>query len=85
MEVQVEQKSCTGCGVCEIICPEVFEMDGDIAIAKDVMVPYMAEGFCLEAVWMCPAAAVFVRNLNGGLVPQWSTLTRHEAFCPTAN
>ena len=85
MEIRVEHDLCTGCGVCETICPEVFEMDGGASAAKDEMVPPEAEGFCLEAVWMCPNSALYVRNLIGGLVPQWSTLKRHDAACPAVN
>ena len=31
MRVRVDKSLCMGCGICTDICPEVFEMDGDLA------------------------------------------------------
>ena len=31
--------SCIGCGLCESSCPEVFHMNGDVAVAIEGEVP----------------------------------------------
>ena len=39
MKAVVDKDLCTGCGLCEDTCPEVFEMKDDIATAKVNKVP----------------------------------------------
>ena len=34
MKVKVDPDECTGCALCVDICPEGFEMLGDLAVAK---------------------------------------------------
>ncbi|MBE0478404.1 4Fe-4S binding protein, partial [Candidatus Aerophobetes bacterium] len=29
-EVWIDEDACTGCGLCEDTCPEVFEMEDDV-------------------------------------------------------
>ena len=29
MEVKVNKDACIGCGACQAVCPEVFELDDD--------------------------------------------------------
>lgn len=37
MKAYVDKDLCTGCGLCESTCPDVFELDDDgIAVAKDI-------------------------------------------------
>jgi ferredoxin len=35
MKVSVDKELCTGCELCVTSCPDVFEMDGDVAKAKN--------------------------------------------------
>jgi ferredoxin len=58
MKARVDQDLCVGCGLCPEICPEVFEMDGDKAVAKVDEVPAGAEDACRDAAEQCPAEAI---------------------------
>ena len=44
MRATVDKDLCLGCGVCVDICPEVFQMEEDKAVAKVAEVPAGAEG-----------------------------------------
>ena len=70
MKAKVDSKLCSGCGACEIICPEVFEMRGDVAVVKAEQVPATAEGFCLEAANVCASRAICVKEELGLFAPQ---------------
>ncbi|NCC52710.1 MAG: ferredoxin, partial [Spartobacteria bacterium] len=48
MKAKVDADSCTACGLCTDICPEVFEMQ-DVATVKTDPVPADAEATCREA------------------------------------
>ncbi|MFW5856247.1 MAG: ferredoxin [Planctomycetota bacterium] len=58
MKVHVDQDTCTGCGLCPDLCPEVFEMEGDVATVKVGAVPAEAEESCREAESSCPVDAI---------------------------
>ena len=46
MKAKVDPDLCTGCALCEDVCPEVFEMVGELAEAKDIVAaePTIREG-----------------------------------------
>jgi len=50
-------KDCTSCGMCEEICPEVFEMD-DIAIVKEGADHAANEYGIKEAADSCPVKTI---------------------------
>ncbi len=58
MKATVDQDLCVGCGLCPELCPEVFRMDGDKAVAKVDEVPAEAEDACRDAAEQCPAEAI---------------------------
>ncbi len=60
MKAKVDPELCTGCELCINICPEVFEMKGDTAIAKVSPVPASAEATCGEAKESCPVEAISI-------------------------
>lgn len=46
--------SCIGCGACSAVCPEVFEMDGVVAVVKEQKdIPCVD-----EAIMGCPVQAI---------------------------
>lgn len=49
---------CVGCGLCTEICPTVFAMRGEVAIAITDPVPTAAESDCTDAKNQCPVTAI---------------------------
>ncbi len=60
MKAKVDPDLCTGCELCVDTCPEVFEMEDDIAIVKVEEVPADAEDCAQEAADSCPAEAITI-------------------------
>ena len=58
MKAHVDEEACIGCGLCETTCPEVFAMEGDIAVVKVDPVPAEVEDTCEEAAEGCPVQAI---------------------------
>ena len=50
--------SCIGCGLCESTCPEVFSIQGDVAVAIKGEVPESALASADEAKEGCPVGAI---------------------------
>ena len=44
------------------LCPEIFEMEGDVAVAKMEEVPEELEGACREAAELCPVEAILIEE-----------------------
>lgn len=59
MKTSVDKELCIGCGICESICPEVFEMkeDGKSHIKVNT-VPNEYKKCALEAEGECPVEAI---------------------------
>jgi ferredoxin len=62
MKAKVDAEKCCGCGPCEEICPEVFEIRDDIAVVKADPVPPSAEATCKEAMANCPSEAITIEE-----------------------
>lgn len=58
MKVVVDKDLCTGCGLCEDTCPEVFEIKDGIAAVKVSKVPDDLVDSCKEAADDCPVEAI---------------------------
>ncbi len=55
--------SCTACGLCEQVCPEVFELgEAEKARVKADPVPASAEDCCRDAESQCPVDAIHVEE-----------------------
>ena len=59
MEVKVNDE-CSACGICEDVCPEVFELGDEIAEVKVSPVPAELEEKVREAAEECPVEAIEV-------------------------
>jgi ferredoxin len=62
MKVRVDPDLCVGDGTCVEICPEIFEMQGDVAVVKMEEVPKDLEGKCREAGESCPVEAILIEE-----------------------
>jgi len=58
MKATVNKDLCLGCGICADMCPEVFQMEDDKAVAKVDKVPPAAESACRDAAEQCPVEAI---------------------------
>ena len=62
MKAMVDADLCTGCELCVSTCPEVFEMDDDIAKVIVDEVPADSEDCAREAAEDCPAEAISIEE-----------------------
>jgi ferredoxin len=62
MKTSIDKELCTGCELCVSSCPDIFEMDGDIAKAKIEVVPDGAEDCVQQAAEDCPSSAIKVEE-----------------------
>jgi ferredoxin len=62
MKVRVDEEACVGDETCVEICPEIFEMQGDVAVTKMEEVPEELEGSCKEAAGSCPVEAILIEE-----------------------
>jgi len=62
MKVEVNAERCSCSGLCADICPEVFEIEIDVATAKSAKVPARYEAACREAADQCPTGAISVEE-----------------------
>jgi ferredoxin len=73
MRVWIDQDLCVGNGICEELCPDLFQVaDGDIAYVRDgdrllpkgqvgvVIVPPDLEAAVIDAAEECPAECIYL-------------------------
>ena len=60
MEVRVDADICIGCETCVDICPEIFEMNDDIAKTKMDSIPAELQDSCREAADSCAVEAIII-------------------------
>jgi ferredoxin len=60
MKVRVKDDECVGDGVCAELCPEIFKMEGDLAVVKKEDVPPELEDLVRKAAESCPVDAMFL-------------------------
>ena len=62
MKVRIDEDACVGDGTCVEVCPEVFEMRGDLAVIKINEIPEELEEKCREAADSCPVEAIIIEE-----------------------
>jgi len=62
MRVKIDEEVCVGDGVCVEVCPEVFEMAGEIARVKMENVPDELQGSCRQAADECVVEAITIEE-----------------------
>lgn len=62
MRAIVNKDTCTGCGLCAETCPEVFELDDDIATVRVDAVPEEHEEATRQSAEDCPVEAISIEE-----------------------
>jgi ferredoxin len=62
MKAKVDPDLCTGCELCVDTCPDVFEMQDDIAVVKVDVVPADSQECAEESAETCPAEAIEIEQ-----------------------
>jgi ferredoxin len=62
MRAIVDPELCTGCELCVSTCPDIFEMDGDIAKTKVDIITDAAVDCARQAAEDCPATAIKIEE-----------------------
>jgi ferredoxin len=64
MKVRVDEDLCAGCGTCAEMCPQVFEMEDDLAkvIIGDKPIPEEYDALCRETADSCPVEAIIIEE-----------------------
>lgn len=57
MKIKVNQENCIGCGACEAISPDLFEVS-DVCNIKESNIPKDKEQEAKEAIESCPTSAI---------------------------
>lgn len=61
MKAEVIREDCISCGLCESVCPDVFELDDEgISVVKVDPIPEEFEDCAKEAEEGCPTDAIRV-------------------------
>jgi ferredoxin len=60
MKVRIDEDACVGDGSCAETCPEVFEMEGDLAVIRKDRIPEELEDAVREAADGCPVEAILI-------------------------
>ena len=59
MKVKVNKELCIGCGACQSIVPEIFEIEDDgLATAKDEVINDNIKEDVIDALEGCPTSAI---------------------------
>lgn len=59
MKVKVNQEACIGCGACQALVPDVFEIDDSgLAIAKEEEIETELVEEVVDALEGCPTSAI---------------------------
>ena len=62
MRATVDPDLCTGCELCAETCPEIFEMQGDLAVSTVDVIPVDAVDCARQAAEECPVEAIILEE-----------------------
>jgi len=60
MKIEIDEETCSACGLCADTCPEVFEMGEEIAQVIVDEVPAEHEESVRQAAEDCPVEAIII-------------------------
>jgi ferredoxin len=60
MRIHVDRNKCTGIGLCEALCPDIFEVDDDgvLQLVSGEVIPDDVDADVDSAITSCPTAAL---------------------------
>ncbi len=61
MKIHIDEDLCTGCGICEEMCPEVFQVD-DEGISRVISEDECEEHDVREVAEECPSECIIVEE-----------------------
>lgn len=62
MKIEIDKEKCVACGLCQILCPEVFEIQNDNSIIKKDA-DFLKNKNCIEeAAANCPMSAITIKK-----------------------
>jgi len=62
MKLLIDAEACVGDGTCVEVCPEVFEMSGEVARVRMEEVPEELQEKCREAAAECVVEAIIIEE-----------------------
>lgn len=62
MKTRIDKELCIGCEVCTSLFPDIYEMDGDKAVAIVGEIPPEMDDEVLEAQEDCPVGAIHLEE-----------------------
>ena len=62
MRVRIDAEACVGDGMCVEVCPEIFEMAGEVARVRMEDVPEELQEKCREAADECVVEAIIIEE-----------------------
>ena len=62
MKVRIDEEACVGDGACVDVCPEIFEMAGEVVRVKMENVPENLQASCREAADECVVEAIIIEE-----------------------
>jgi len=61
MKAKVNANACIGCALCASLCPDIFEMEGALAVAKDIELSDVVLKSAKQAAGDCPVNAIEIK------------------------
>ena len=58
MKIKINEDNCIGCGYCEGVCDEVFEVVDGVSTVKVDKVPESCKDNVTDAIESCPTSAI---------------------------
>ena len=62
MKVKINEDNCIGCGYCEGVCDEVFEVVDGVSTVKVDDIPETCKDNVQDAIENCPTSAISKSN-----------------------
>ena len=62
MKIKIDQETCIGCGSCQVVCPDFFELDDENKVEVKEGDSGASDDCVQEAIDICPVDAIKVEK-----------------------